>query len=117
MTLVALRAVEPNEVPSHQDMTLLLELTNSLVSTLELRDVLIAVKQCGRRIMRSDSAGVALPDPDSGDLRAGALDAPAGGDLLREQPTAGRGTAATQAFRTGAPGAARFAAPPERGPA
>ena len=39
MTLSALRAVEPNDVPSHQGMTLLLELTNSLVSTLELGDV------------------------------------------------------------------------------
>ena len=34
MTLSALRAVELNDVPSHHDMTLLLALTNSLVSTL-----------------------------------------------------------------------------------
>src|SRR2546426_10364692 len=116
MTLTALRAVEPNDVPSHQDMTLLLALTNSLVSTLELRDVLIAVKQCGRRIMRSDSAVVALPDPDSGDLRACALDGPAGGDLPREQLIAGEDTVATEVFRTGAPWTGRFADLRERGP-
>ena len=115
MTLGALRAVELNDVPSHQDMTLLLALTNSLVSTLELRDVLIAVKQRGRRIMRSDSAVVALPDPDSGDLRACALDGPAGRDLPREQLIAGEDTVATEVFRTGAPWTGRFADLRERG--
>src|SRR2546430_15524128 len=48
----------------HDRLTLLLELTNSLVSNLELRDVLTAVMRSARRIMRSDSAVVALPGAD-----------------------------------------------------
>ena len=47
MTLAALRAVELNDVPSHQDMTLLLALTNSLVSTLELRGISSSTMRAG----------------------------------------------------------------------
>ncbi|PYR18787.1 MAG: hypothetical protein DMF98_25370, partial [Acidobacteria bacterium] len=82
----------PTEASSHDDLrdehdrlTLLLELTNSLVSTLELQDVLTAVMQNARRLMRSDSAVVALPDSDGSDF----LD--------------GEHTVATQVFRTGKP--------------
>src|SRR3989442_7849875 len=46
----------------HDRLALLLELTNSLVSNLELRDVLKTVMRSARRVMRSDSAVVALPD-------------------------------------------------------
>src|SRR2546430_13268820 len=66
----------------HDRLTLLLELTNSLVSNLELRDVLTAVMRSARRIMRSDSAVVALPDADAGPLPASALDIQDSGDLL-----------------------------------
>jgi len=90
-------AVMPNEASSHDDLrdehdrlTLLLELTNSLVSTLELQNVLTAVMQNARRLMRSDSAVVALPDSDGTDL----LD--------------GEHTVATQVFRTGKPWVGRF---------
>src|SRR5439155_1685458 len=48
----------------HERLSLLLELTNSLVSNLELRDVLKTVMGSARRVMRSDSAVVALPDAD-----------------------------------------------------
>src|SRR5207247_5365329 len=68
-------AVMPNGTSSHVDLrdehdrlTLLLELTNSLVSTLELRDVLRAVMQNARRLMRSDSEVVALPDSEGRDV-------------------------------------------------
>src|SRR4029434_2776292 len=40
----------------HDRLALLLELTNSLVSNLELRDVLKTVMGSARRVMRSDSA-------------------------------------------------------------
>src|SRR2546428_12119689 len=54
----------------HDRLTLLLELTNLLVSNVELRDVLTAVMRSARRIMRSDSAGVALSGADAGHLPA-----------------------------------------------
>ncbi len=76
MTLAALRAVMSSDASSRKDLTdgrdrltLLLELTNSLVSKLELRDVVTEVMRAARRIMRSDSAVVALPDARSRHLR------------------------------------------------
>src|SRR5258705_12620223 len=104
MTLGALSAVMPTEGSGHDDLreehdrlTLLLELTNSLVSTLELQDVLTAVMQNARRLMRSDSAVVALPKADGSDgLR--------GGELLD-----GEHTVATQVVRTRTPWGGQFA--------
>ena len=93
----------------HDRSTLLLELTNSLVSNLELRDVLTAVMRSARRIMRSDSAVVALPDADAGHLRAYALDIQDGGDLLQEgELIDAQGTIAAQVFRTGKPWVGRI---------
>ena len=100
----------------HDRLTLLLELTNSLVSNLELRDVLISVMRSARRIMRSDSAVVALPDADAGHLRAYALDSPDGreflqtGALIHEQ-----GTVTAHVFRTGKPWAGSVADAVESG--
>src|SRR2546426_5196683 len=100
----------------HDRLTLLLELTNSLVSNLELRDVLTAVMRSARRIMRSDSAVVALPDADAGHLRAYALDSPDGreflqtGALIHEQ-----GTVTAHVFRTGKPWAGSVADAVESG--
>jgi formate hydrogenlyase transcriptional activator len=94
----------------HDRMTLLLELTNSLVSNLELREVLKAVMRSARRVMRSDSAVVALPDADSQELRAYALDFPGGHDLLRENELIdGKGNVAAHVFRTGKPWVGRSA--------
>jgi len=93
----------------HDRLTLLLELTNSLVSNLELRDVLTAVMRSARRIMRSDSAVVALPDADAGHLRAYALDIQDGGDLLQEgELIDAQGTIAAHVFRTGKPWVGRI---------
>src|SRR5437016_1616860 len=93
----------------HDRSTLLLELTNSLVSNLELRDVRTAVMRSARRIMRSDSAVVALPDADAGHLRAYALDFRDGGDLLQEgELIDAQGTIAAHVFRTGKPWVGRI---------
>jgi formate hydrogenlyase transcriptional activator len=98
-------ALSHEQLREEQDrLTLLLELTNSLVSNLELRDVLTAVMRSARRIMRSDSAVVALPDADAGHLRAYALDFQDGGDIVQEDELIdARGTIAAQVFWTGKP--------------
>jgi len=87
----------------HHRLTLLLELTNALVSHLDLRDVLTAVMQGAQRVMRSSSAVVALPDPDSQRLRAYALDGSGGPDLRETELLDGEAILATQVFRTGQP--------------
>ena len=102
-------ALSHEQLHEGQDrLTLLLDLTNSLVSNLELRDVLSSVMRNARRIMRSDSAIVALPDADSRHLRAYALDCPC--DALQEDELIeGEGTVAAHVFRTGKPWVGRVA--------
>jgi formate hydrogenlyase transcriptional activator len=88
----------------HDRLALLLELTNSLVSNLELREVLKTVMASARRVMRSDSAVVALPDADGRHLRAYALDHPGSRDALEgHELIYGDGTVSTHVFRTGKP--------------
>src|SRR5579864_5539462 len=61
---------------AQERLELLLDLTNNVVSNLDLRDVLRAASASIRRVMRCDGVGVALPEPGSGGLRLYALDFP-----------------------------------------
>ena len=88
----------------HDRLALLLELTNSLVSNLELREVLNTAMGSARRVVRSDSAVIALPDADDRHLRAYALDDPGSRDAVEgHELIYGEGTISTHVFRTGKP--------------
>ena len=69
-------------ISSHESQTarerlqLLLDLTNRVISNLDLRDVLREVSAQIRRVMECEGAGVALPSPEDGKLRIYALDFP-----------------------------------------
>jgi formate hydrogenlyase transcriptional activator len=65
-------------------LRLLLDLTNRVVSTLDLRQLLREVAASIRRVMHCDGAGVTLPDPETGKLRVYALDFPTSKGFLRE---------------------------------
>jgi len=94
----------------HDRLALLLELTNSLVSNLELRDVLKTVMRSAARVMRSDSAVVALPDANGRHLRAYALDCPGRRDVLEgDELVYGESTISAHVFRTGKPWVGRAA--------
>lgn len=86
-------------------LELLLDLTNRVVSNLNLRDVLREISANIRRAMQCDGVGIDLPDPDDGILRLYALDFPGGPDLLKEGYAApvDEHDAAQQVFRTGQP--------------
>ena len=103
IALVLDNALSHEQLRKEQDrLTLLLELTNSLVSNLELPDVLTAVLRSAQRIMRSDSAFVALPDAGAGPLRVYGLDFKDGGDILQDEALfAAQGTVAAHVCRTG----------------
>ena len=55
-------------------LKLVLELTNNIVSNLELRDLLQAISTSVRKIMQCSAVAVALPDPKSNELKLYAFD-------------------------------------------
>jgi formate hydrogenlyase transcriptional activator len=84
-------------------LKLLLDLNNSIVSNLELRDLLREISASVRRLMRCDAVGVNLPDPEIGELKLYALDFPGAKGFLREQMLLPPVSLAGKAFRTGEP--------------
>jgi formate hydrogenlyase transcriptional activator len=66
----------------NERLQLVLDLTNRLVASLDLRDLLREVSASVRRVMNCDAAGVALPDADGTHLRFYALDFPEGKGFL-----------------------------------
>jgi len=90
------------ELWSEKDrLKLLLELTNNVVSNLEIRDVLKVVIANVRQIMRSDFAGVGLPDSDGGRLRVYALAIAGDGTLSENESLPAEETVPSRVFRTG----------------
>jgi formate hydrogenlyase transcriptional activator len=70
---------------NNERLKLLLDLNNAIVSNLELRDLLRAISASVRHMMKCDSVGVALPDPNDQRLRIHAVDFPEGRGLIREE--------------------------------
>jgi formate hydrogenlyase transcriptional activator len=88
----------------NERLKLLLDLNNSIVSNLEVRDLLRAISASVRRVMNCDSVGVALPDSDGRRLRVYAVDFPKGKGIVHEEsdvPVADEPT--NGAFRKGEP--------------
>ena len=87
---------------AQERLELLLDLTNRVVSTLDLRDVLREISAQVRRVMHCDGVGIDLPNPEDGQLRAYALDY-VGGAPFEEgyQPPADLKSAPVRAFRSG----------------
>jgi formate hydrogenlyase transcriptional activator len=86
-----------------QRLKLLLQLTNSVVSKLHLRELLREVTAGVRRVMQCDAAGVVLPDPETGQLSLYAVDFPRNKSGIREgfTITADTGAGVESVFRTG----------------
>ena len=89
---------------NNERLKLLLEVNNSLVSNLELRDVLRAIAASLRRVMHCDAVGVALPDAESNQLRVQALDFPGSKGFFHEETLVPlERSFAGRVFRTGKP--------------
>jgi transcriptional regulator with GAF, ATPase, and Fis domain len=98
------RAAELELRSKNERLKLLLDLNNAVVSNLELRDLLRAIASSVRQVMKCDSIGVALPDPEDQRLRIYAVDFPEGKGLIREEskvPSADGPT--SRAFRNSEP--------------
>jgi formate hydrogenlyase transcriptional activator len=86
-------------------LKLLLEVNNSIVANLELRDLLTAISASIRAVMQCDGVGVALPDGETKQLRVYALDFPNCQGLIREELVieADDESPAARVFRSGRP--------------
>jgi formate hydrogenlyase transcriptional activator len=90
---------------SQERLELLLDLTNRVVSILNLRDVLREVSANIRRVMQCDGVGIDLPSPEDKKLRLYALDFPDNPGIIEEghEPPTGEKASAVQVFRSGEP--------------
>ena len=88
-----------------QRMTLLLDLTNRVISKLDLRELLREVSASIRRVMQCDSVGVTLTDPENGRLRLYAFDHPGDKGIVHEGDVISAEDSETlvTAFRTSQP--------------
>ncbi|HLW51640.1 MAG TPA: sigma 54-interacting transcriptional regulator [Candidatus Angelobacter sp.] len=85
-------------------MRLILDLTNQVVSNLELDDLLHAVSSSVRRVMGCDAAAIMLPDAEGKHLRVHALDYPNSKGIFTEGAMIPiEGTLPGDSFRTGKP--------------
>jgi PAS domain S-box-containing protein len=100
----ALRQTQGELQREAERLKLLLELTNSMISKLELRDLLRAIAASVRRVMQCDAVTVRLPDSEGKKLRVYALDFPESKGFLREETFIPiEGTLSGRVFQTGKP--------------
>jgi formate hydrogenlyase transcriptional activator len=88
---------------AQQRLELLLDLTNRVVSNLNLRDVLREISANIRRVMQCDGVGIDLPSPEDKKLRLYALDFPDNPGIIQEgfEPPADEKASAVRVFLSG----------------
>src|SRR3981081_2756163 len=105
-------SVNPQKSPSARPelqtesdrLKLLLDLTNTLVSNLECRDLLRMVSASIRRVMHCDTVGVWLPDAEQVHLRQLAMDFPKSkGFITEDLQQLIEGSLIGSVFKTGKP--------------
>jgi formate hydrogenlyase transcriptional activator len=90
---------------AQERLELLLDLTNRVVSKLNLRDVLREISANIRRVMQCDGVGIDLPSPEDKKLRLYALDFPDNPGAIEEgfEPPADEKASALRVFLSGEP--------------
>jgi formate hydrogenlyase transcriptional activator len=71
--------------PRNERFELLLNLTSSITSSLELRDVMRSIAANIREVIHADAAAVSLPDAATGGFRVFAMDFPNGKGVIKEE--------------------------------
>jgi formate hydrogenlyase transcriptional activator len=98
----ALRRAQQDLQRERDRLKLLLELTNQVVSNLELRDMLRALAASVRRVMQCDAVSIRLPNSENTQLRIHALDFPESMGFLKEETVIPvEGSLSGGVFRTG----------------
>jgi formate hydrogenlyase transcriptional activator len=80
-------AVAIDDALAQKRLKLLLDLTNRVVSKLQLPELLQEISASIRQVMQYESVGVALPDPETGELRRCAMDFPGHEEILAQACT------------------------------
>ena len=102
LNLESSRQAEAELKDKNDRLELVLDLTNRLVSNLELRELLREVSGNVRRVMKCDAAAVALPEPDGDCFGVYALDFPdSKGFLTEDTRIPVEGSPLGAAFRSG----------------
>ena len=98
-------ALAMDDALAQERLNLLLDLTNRVVSKLDLRELLREVCASIRPVMQCDGVGVALSDPETGQLRLYAFDHPGGRNIIHEGDIIAAEASETlfKAFQTGQP--------------
>jgi formate hydrogenlyase transcriptional activator len=98
-------ALAMDDALAQERLNLLLDLTNRVVSKLDLRELLREICASIRSVMQCDGVGVALSDPETGQLRLCAFDHPGGKNNVREGDIIAAEASETlfKAFQTGQP--------------
>jgi len=78
-------AIQASLQRQNERLQLLLNLTNRITSSLELKGVLRATAAHVREAMRCDAAGISLPGAEPGTFRVYAVDFPGGKGFVREE--------------------------------
>lgn len=85
-------------------LTMILDLTNQVVSNLDFHDLLRSISANVRRVMQCDAAAIMLPEPNGKDFRVHALDFPGSKGFFTETSMIPiEGTAPGQILRSGKP--------------
>jgi formate hydrogenlyase transcriptional activator len=84
-------------------LQLLLDVTNQVVSNLQLRDLLGAISSSVRRVMQCDLVSVCFPDSEMKRLQTFVIDFPDSKGFIREELISIEGSLGGFVFRTGKP--------------
>jgi len=84
-------------------LQLLLDVTNQVVSNLQLSDLLGAISSSVRRVMQCDLVSVCFPDTEMKRLQTFVIDFPDGKGFIREELISIEGSLGGFVFRTGKP--------------
>jgi formate hydrogenlyase transcriptional activator len=79
------RTYQEQLVEEHERLRLVHDITNTLVSHLDAKELFAQISKCIGLVMHHDYCSLCLYEPSSNQFRIHALDFPKGGDLLREE--------------------------------
>ncbi len=79
------RTYQEKLAEEHECLQLVHDITNTLVSHLDLKELFLQISKCLGRVVRHDYSSLCLYEPANNQFRLRVVDFPKGGNLLREE--------------------------------